>query len=201
MLLPIIEVVILSAVLFFIFIFLRQILFFGFAPFLPSNPQTVEKILQQLLIRDDYTVCSLSYGRSGFLRAVEIKYPAVKLIGYEDSWLHCLSAKAQVLLRRSRIKVVRSNYYKSDISRANIVYCYLDVERLREIYKKLKIESPAGAVIVSAGFIVPHLECVKILKTEPRKRWFSFLVGGQEKVLTEKEKEYKPDNNVYFYEV
>jgi len=28
-----------------------------------------------------------------------------------------------------------------------------------------------------------------------------FFGRGEEKVLTEKEKEYKPDNNVYFYEV
>jgi hypothetical protein len=65
----------------------------------------------------------------------------------------------------------------------------------------LRVEPKPGANIISSGFVIPYMEAVITLKTEPRKRWFGFLGGGEEKVLTEKEKEYKPDNNVYFYEV
>jgi hypothetical protein len=75
------------------------------------------------------------------------------------------------------------------------------VHILREIYKKLRVEPRAGASIISSGFVIPYMEPVRTLKTEPAKRWFNFLIGGAEKVLTEKEKEYKPDNNIYYYEV
>jgi hypothetical protein len=197
----IIQVAILSVVLFFIFINLRELLFFGFTPFLPSRPELMEKILAELEIRDDFAVYSLGYGRSGFLWAVEKKFPNAKLVGIDDSRWHCFLARLQIFLRGSHIKVEYSSFYKADIRPANIVFCYLDVGILREIYKKLRIEPQAGAYVISSGFIIPFSDPVKVLKTEPRKRWFNFLIGGQEKILTEKEKEYKPDDNIYYYEV
>jgi hypothetical protein len=197
----IIEAAVLSAFLFMIFLALRELLFFGFAPFLPSHPEVMEKILEQVRIKDDDVVYSLGYGRSGFLWALENEMPGVKLVGVDDSLWHCTIARLQVLIRRSRITVVRSGYYKADIRKANIVFCYLDVSILREIYKKLRIEPKGGATVISSGFVIPYLEPVRILKTQPKKRWFNFLIGSAEKVLTEKEKEYKPDNNVYYYEV
>jgi hypothetical protein len=197
----IIQIIILSAGLFIVFLVLRELLFFGFAPFLPSHPENMEKIFGQMEIRDDYAVYSMGYGRSGFLWVLEKKYPGVKLVGINDSPWRCFLARAQIFLRRSRIKVRRSSYYRADIKEANIIYCYLDVQILREIYKKLRVEPRANAVIISSGFVIPYLEPIKILKIEGKKRWFNFLIGGDEKVLTEKEKEYKPDNNIYYYEV
>jgi len=197
----IIEAIILSVGLFFLFIVLRQLLFFGFAPLLPSHPEVVEKTLEYLRIKDDDVIYSLGYGRSGFLLQLEKKYPNTELVGVDDHLWHCLLARLQILLHRSRIKVVWADFYKADIGRANVVYCYLDVHILRDIYKKLRVEPKAGATIISSGFIIPYLEAVRTLKIEPKKRWFNFLIGGAEKVLTEKEKEYKPDNNIYYYEV
>jgi hypothetical protein len=197
----IINIVILSAALFFIFLVLRELLFFGFAPLLPSQPEVMEKILERVRIKDDDVVYSLGYGRSGFLWALESKMPGVKLVGVDDSLWHCTIARLQILLRRSRIKVVHSGYYKADIRKANIVFCYLDVSILRDVYKKLRVEPQGGATIISSGFVIPYMEAVRTLKTEPKKRWFNFLIGSAEKVLTEKEKEYKPDNNIYYYEV
>jgi hypothetical protein len=196
----IIQVIILSATFFVLFISLRQLLFFGFVPFLQSRPQVMDKILEQVMIRDDYTVYSLGSGRSGFLWAVEKRYPLVKLVGVCNGRWHFILACLQVFLRHSRVKVVYSDYYKADIRRANVVYCYLNVGILRELYKKLRVEPKAGAVVISSGFVIPFSDPVKIMKTEQKKRWFNFLIGGQEKILTEKEKEYKPDNNIYFYE-
>jgi hypothetical protein len=197
----VIQTVLLTTILFVVFLILRELLFFGFAPFLQSQPEAMEKIMEQVEIRDDYAVYSLGYGRSGFLWAVEKKFPTVKLIGIDDNLWHCFLARLQIFLRRSRIKVKHAGYYLADIRGANVVFCYLDVEILREIYKKLRIEPKAGAVVISSGFVIPYLEPIKILKIDPKKRWFNFLIGGAEKVLTEKEKEYKPDNNIYYYEV
>lgn len=195
------QVIILSAILFSVFIFLRQILFYGFVPFLPSRPEVMERILKEVDIREGDAVYSLGYGRSGFLAVAEKRFPRAKLVGIEDSWWHFLIAKLQVVIRRSRIKVVHSSFYKADIREANVVYCCLDVDMLREMHKKLKIEPRAGAVIISMGFLIPYLEPLKVVETKEVRRWFSFLTGGHEKVLTIKQREHKKDNNFYFYEV
>lgn len=197
----VIEATILFVFIFGLFIVLRQIFFFGFAPLFPSRQKKVEMILKNVKINNGQTIYSLGYGRSGFLRVIEKRYPRVKLVGVKNNHWHCLIARLQVFLRRSRIKIRYSDYYRADISDANIVYCFLDVPILRDIYKKLRVESRSGAVIISSGFIIPYLKHPKILKTEISKHWFDFIVGKHEKVLTEKQKEHKPDQNVYIYEV
>lgn len=197
----IIEAAVSFVFIFSLFVVLRQIFFFGFAPFFPSHPEKVELILKNVRIDNDKTIYSLGHGRSGFLRAVEKKYPKAKLIGVEDDLGHCLIARLQAFLQHSRIEIRHSDYYRADISDANIVYCYLDIPVLRNLYKKLRVESRAGAVIISSGFVVPYFRHPKILKTEKTKHWFDFIAGKHEKVLTEKQKEHRPDQNVYIYEV
>jgi len=78
------------------------------------------------------------------------KQNAGREIGWvDDSLWHCLLARLQILLRRSRIKIVHSNYYQADIRKANLVYCCLDVKILREIYKNCAL-SPSPALTSSA---------------------------------------------------
>jgi hypothetical protein len=197
----IIHVAVLAIVLFSLFIFFRQILFFGFTPFLPSRPDVIEKILSELAIKKGMAVYSLESGRTGFLGITEKKHPGLKLVGVKNESFGCLMAKLQAFLKGSKIKVKKVDFYKIDIRDANIVFCYLDTKDLREMYKKLKIEPRSGAIIVSLGFVIPYLEPLKIVKTEEKKRWYNFFIGRHEKIITEKEKEFKRDNKIYFYEV
>lgn len=196
-----IESVIVFICIFGLFVVLRQILFYGFAPFFSSSPEKVDLILSNVRIDNKFTIYSFGHGRSGFLRVIEKKYPGTKLIGVENSRWHCFTNRLQVFLRGSRIKIRYSDYYRVDISDANIVYCYLNIPVLRNIYKKLRIEPRAGATIISSGFVIPYLKYSRILKTEKSQHWLNFVAGKHEKVLTEKQKEHKPDQNVYIYEV
>jgi hypothetical protein len=185
---------------FCLFVFLREILFFGFAPFFPSRPEAIKMILNEIQPREKMFFYSLSYGRSGFLYEAEKRFPDARVCGTEKTFLSFWLSRIQLFLRRSRIKASRKNYYKTDLRRSDVVYCHLDPKELREMYRKLKLEPKSGALVISDGFVVPYLEPLKVMPLPESKRWFSFLIRHR-RVLTSKEREHKRDNNVYFYEV
>lgn len=196
----IIPITIISACLFGLLLFLRHLLFFGFAPFVPHRPEVVNKILDQLNPPPNAVFYSLGSGRSGFLALAEKRCPQGQFFGIDRGLVSALLSRLQLFLQRSSIKVKKSTYYKTDLRKADVVYCYMNPEELRELYKKLKLEPKTDAFVVSSGFLIPYMDPLKILKTEPKKKWYGFLINHK-KVLTIKEKEHTRDNNVYFYQV
>lgn len=194
------QIVVISIFLFSLLIFLRHLLFFGFAPLVPHRPEVVEKILKEINPEPDAVFYSLGYGRSGFLFLAEKMCPQGKFFGVDEGFLSTIFSRLQIFLKKSKIKIIKSDYYKADIQRADVVYCYLNPEELRDLYKKLKLEPKSNAFVISSGFLVPYLDPLKVLKTEPKKKWYDFLINHK-KVLTIKQKEHTRDNNVYFYQV
>ncbi len=195
-----IQAIILTASLFAVSVFVYLILFYGFTPFLPGRPEEVKKIIKEMRIKHGSVIYSLGSGTSGFLMVLEQHYPNLELVGVEKKWSHYLAAKIQVVLKRSRIKVVKDDYYWTDISRADVVYCYVSLEDIREIHRRLKIDTKPNTLIVSNGFVLPYMEPLKVLKLKHRKRWYNIFTRGKEVVRTSRDED-KRDDKAYFYQV
>lgn len=196
----IIQALFLTAFIFSVAVFAYLVLFYGFSPFLPSRPEEIKKIIKEMRIKEGSSVCSLGSGSSGFLMVLEEHYPNLELVGVEKHWLIYWAAKLQVCLKKSRIKVVRSDYYWANIRRADIVYCYVSLKDIREIQRKLKIDTKPNALIVSNGFVIPYMESFKVVKLENKKKWYNFFNRGKEVVRTSRDED-KRDSKVYFYQV
>lgn len=198
--LEIIIIVIVSTFFTCLLLVLRHLLFFGFVPFIPHRPEVIERILKELDPPEKPVFYSLGYGRSGFLPLARKKWPDGEYIGADCGLISAWISKLQALLKREKLRILHSDYYRVNIKRANVVYCYLSPEDLRELYRKLKIEPRVDAVIISVGFVIPYLDPIKTIKVESKKVWYGFLIRHK-KVLTIKEKEHTRDDNVYFYQV
>jgi hypothetical protein len=196
----IVTIVIISICLLIILLLLRQLLFFGFVPFLPHRPEIIERILKELNPPDNAVFYSLGYGRSGFLPLAKKRWPQNEFVGVDEGFISFWVSKLQALLKKEKIKILHSDYYKTDLRRANVIYCYLAPEELREMYRKLKVEPRVDAIIISVGFVIPYFDPIKTIKTEPKKTWYNFLIRHK-KVLTIKEKEHTRDENIYIYQV
>lgn len=200
MLVLIAEILILSLFGVAVILFAHFVLFYGFTPFLPTRPDEIKKVIKEIRIKHNSVIFSLGAGSSGFLMVLEQHYPDIELIGVEDSLLPYLIYRAQVFLKKSRIKVIRSKYYWVDIKRADVVYCHLSLKEIREINKKLKIDTKPDALIVSNGFVIPYLDVMRTVELEERKRWFGFLKKGKKVVRTSVDED-KRENKVYYYQV
>ncbi len=184
-----------------VLVLIQFFIFRGFAPFLPSRPAVIKKILDNLNfdLDDNFLVYSLGAGRSGFLRGVEKKYKYVKMLGVEESWLYYLIAKFQVFIRRSKIKIVRKDFYHLDINKADIIYCHLNIEKFRELKNKLKLETKSRAIIISIGYAMPGEDADKILEVNNMEKWYSFFAIDKN-LFKAVNKKSKAKNKVYFYQ-
>ena len=196
----IIQVVLLSFLVFWLAFFAYNIVFYGFTPFLPSRPEEIRKIIKEIRVKRRSVIYSLGGGSSGFLMVMENHYPNIELIGIENNPFFYLADRIQVFLKKSRVKVVRSDYYWAKIRKADIIYCYLSLKEIREINKKLKIDTKPNALIISNGFVVPYMDSFKIVKLKERKRWFSFFKRGKKVVRTSQDED-KREDKIYYYRV
>ncbi len=187
--------------IYFVTIFIFSVLLRGFAPFISSRPWVIKQILDEIELKPNSIIYSFGSGKSGFLYAIGKKYPDATLIGVEWLILPFISSKIQVFLRRAKIKVLfKRNLREVDIKKADLIYCYLDVDILKDLAKKFKFECRPGTKIVSNGFVVPGLEPTKVLELTEKKGRFAFLLKNR-RLWLPKRKRSKKENKIYFYEI
>ncbi len=192
---------VLVVAIYFVTIFIFSVLLRGFAPFISSRPWVIKQILDEIELKSNSIIYSFGSGKSGFLYAIGKKYPDSILIGVEWLILPFISSKIQVFLRKEKIKVLfKRNLREVDIKRANLIYCYLDVDILKDLAKKFKFECRSGTKIISNGFVIPGLEPIKVLELTEKKGRFGFLLKNR-RLWLPKRKRSKKENKVYFYEI
>ena len=143
--------------------------FRGFAPFISSRPYVIKAVLKELKLKDEARVYELGSGRAGFLRAIEDNYRTARLVGVEYSLFPFFIAQLQISLAHSKIKLRRENIFKTDINDANVVYCYLNINTMKQLKEKFERDCRPGTQIVSYMFRVPDWEADKIVEIPERK--------------------------------
>ncbi len=196
----ILKITILSGVLLVVFFFFRRILFWGFTPLLPHHPEVAERIVKEIELPPNGVFYCFGYDDSGLLSCLEKKFPGRTIIGVDNGRFSHFFSRIQKILKGSKVRILHSTYYRTDLRRANAVFCHMTPEELKELCKKLKLEPPTDSIVISDGFIVPYMETSRVIRVEPKKKWYSFLVHHK-KVLTIQEKEHTRDGNIYFYQV
>lgn len=149
-----------------------NILFRGYAPFVSSNPEVIRQILEEINLSENDKVYELGCGKAGFLHALSEKYPKVEVIGVENSPLPYLIAKIQKAFKRDKIKIKFKNLFKTNITDADLVYCYLNIKTMKRLKEKFEKECKPGAKIVSYTFEIPGFKPEKVIEAGSNKIYF-----------------------------
>ncbi|MFH1822382.1 MAG: class I SAM-dependent methyltransferase [Patescibacteria group bacterium] len=155
---------------FFVFFVIQfyNIVFRGYAPFISTGKKVIAKIFQELDLDKNFsgTVYELGCGKAGFLNIFHKHYPKANLIGIEYEYLLFIISKVQQALKRNKIKIIRKNIFQADLSKADLIYCYLNVKMMKELEKKFKKECQPGTRIISYAFSLPEMKAIKELKMD-----------------------------------
>jgi len=185
-------------VLFFVGKQVFDFLLKGFAPFISSRPWVINQLLGELRkmgFKGDFQAISIGSGRSGLIYAIEKNFPNVECIGVDDVFWPAFISKIQVFLHRSKIRVKHQELRRIDVSKADLIYCKLDLIKLREFEKKFKFECKPRTVILSNGFVIPNMPITREIDLETRKGRFAFFSGD----MKSKAKKHKEANKVFVY--
>lgn len=124
-------------------------------------------MLELAKIKLNDKVYELGCGRGRLLILADKKYQA-QTIGFEISpWPYFL-ARLNIFLKKSQAKVLFKNFFKADLSKADIIFCYLMPEVNEKLKPKLERELKPGTRIVSYAFSFQGWKAQEIVPKNPK---------------------------------
>ena len=176
MLNTLLQIIFLILLLVFFEFFVVQIynlIFRGYAPFIATNNKILKRILEELKLADNATVIELGSGKAGFLHTLRKEYKNIKLIGVEISIIPYLIGKIQSAVTGSKILFKKEDIFKTDLSKTDLVYCYLNIKTMNRLEEKFGKELKAGTQVISYQFKLPNKKEEKMIDMgKGNKIWF-----------------------------
>lgn len=123
------------------------------AMFHPSAKIRVKTFLDATPMTPQDTLIDIGCGDGRVLREAWKRY-RVRALGYEVNFLVYALAKIRNFFA-SGVRISYRNFWKEDISPADIVFCYLFPDVMERLAKKLGNELRPGTRVVSCNFAVP----------------------------------------------
>jgi len=124
------------------------------SPWVPTRFKMVHKMLDLAEIKPNELVYELGCGDGRIAVIAARKYQA-RVVGIELNpflWLWC-QLVITIFGLRSRVNVVLGNFYKQDLSDADVVVCYLLPKTNKELEGKLLRELRPGTRVISNTFL------------------------------------------------
>lgn len=158
---------------FFFFLFYLCLAFVTGAPFVPSVNPTAAAMIRLAHITPGSMVYDLGSGDGRLLLLAAGK--GARAVGFEINpfLVFWSTLKAFFSPYRNHVNTIWKNFWKADISRADVVFVYLLPWRMEALGKKLKEELTPGALVVSNSFIFPNW---KIIRQDAKAHVYVFRV-------------------------
>ena len=152
------------------------------APFYPTSPIVVEKMLALAGVNSESIVYDLGCGDGEIVVAAARHHNALKVVGIEQNQKLC-----SIALRKTRhlmnAVIINANYDDVDISEASVVTLYQSASENARLKPKLLRELSEGSLVVSHDFGIPGWRPVKFhtfREGNHRQRVIVYVVGYQE---------------------
>lgn len=172
--LQIISILLFFALVVFFVAQFYNIIFRGLAPFIATKNKVLKKIISELDIKDDAVVYELGCGKADFLHLMRKKYPKIELVGIEHSLVPYIIAQIRNSIFKKNLKIIRQDFFKIDFSKADIVYCYLNIGTMKRLEEKFKSECKKEARIISYQFPFPNIGPEKVIEADGKRDMIYF---------------------------
>lgn len=123
-------------------------------PFVSTSAWAIDWLKKNLTLDGQDVVYDLGCGDARVLIALAKQFPAAKFIGIEAQWWPYLLAKWGSR-KFKNVTILREDFYKSDLSSATMVFCFLITGVMQKAEQKLKSNLRPGTKVFSYGFRFP----------------------------------------------
>ncbi|OGY43227.1 MAG: hypothetical protein A3B89_01050 [Candidatus Buchananbacteria bacterium RIFCSPHIGHO2_02_FULL_40_13] len=136
----------------------------GGVPFISTSKKDFQNILEAVDLKPGEIIYDLGCGKAHLLIYAAKKFGA-KGVGYELTLWPYLWAKLKIYLTKANVKVFRQNFFKADLSQADVVFCYLFPAVMAKLEPKFSKELKSGNRLVSYAFKLPDKIADKVVIT------------------------------------
>jgi SAM-dependent methyltransferase len=139
---------------------------FRAAPYVPTRERDVERMLRIADVKPNELVYDLGAGDGRFILKAVQQYQA-RAVGYEISLLPYVAARFRLWQARlgDRAQMKFIDFYRTDLSAANVVVCFLTPGAMKKLGEKMKRELRPGTRVVSYAFAISGW--TPVLKDKP----------------------------------
>lgn len=164
--------------LFNFLILILILLFFGAffdAPWAITRKKDFDRIAKLARLQPGMVFCDLGSGDARMLFYLSKKYK-VKCVGIEISPFLYLYSKFKSLFCNGKVKILYGNFYKYNLSEADVIYVFLFPKTHSKLKKKLDSEAKKGARIILSCWPFKNLEPVAISKKRNEITYWLYVV-------------------------
>lgn len=138
-------------------------------PYVPTKKRVMNKILDEANLKKGQTFIDLGCGDGRMLIEAE-KRSDIKGIGYEIAPLVYLLALAKKLINKSKVKILFKSFFKGDLKKADVIFCYLMPHDLTRLANKIKKECKKGTRVISNTFKIQGLKLEKVIEKNDEEK-------------------------------
>lgn len=134
------------------------------ALYVSTSRAKIAAFINAVPMKADQMLVDLGCGDGRVLREAHKRY-GVRTVGYEINPLAYLKARL-FSIGLNKIKIRRQNFWKADLSEADVVFCYLYPDVMKRLAAKLFAGLKPGAIVVSSNFALPGCVPCRILRLD-----------------------------------
>ena len=132
------------------------------ALYVSTSTTRIKAFLDAVEMQPGQLLVDLGCGDGRVLCSASDRY-GVRAVGFElNPWAY-LRARLRCLGKK-RVRVVPGNFWKADLRKADVIFCYLFPDVMERLAEKIQKEAKPGAVVVSCNFPVPGLFSQQVLR-------------------------------------
>ena len=138
-------------------------------PIIITPKKYYKELFKNFTILKNVSIYELGCGKGDFLFAVE-KFLPRKVVGIELSLFHILYGKIKAKFKHSKVKFYYQNFFKTDVSDADIVYLFLVKSVVIKIWNKIKKEAKPGTIVIVLSDKIPNEKIWKRIATRQQDK-------------------------------
>ena len=132
------------------------------ALYVSTSRVRISAFLDAVPMKAGQLLVDIGCGDGRVLRQVRRRY-GVRAVGYEVNLPAYVKAKL-LCLGRKNIQINWRNFWAVDLSDADVVFCYLFPDVMKDLAAKLESDLKPGAVVVSCNFHLPGFSPERVLR-------------------------------------
>jgi hypothetical protein len=133
-------------------------------PFVPTKDIAVTEAIKLLGLDNDSLLYDLGCGNGKVLLEAKRLFPQIHAIGVERGLIPFFFARWDT--RKTDIKIIYQNIFKTDLTKATHIYCYLYPKVIAKLMPIMEQQCAKGTMIVTCDYPFPDRTPEKIVKVE-----------------------------------